>query len=161
MSQERADEHNDNELMKEEELAVTDGGEAMLKPVDVKTGEEDEDVIFRKRAKIFRFDDGENQWKERGQGEARILQHKEHKTHYRFLLRRDGTLKLGANHFLISGMTLKKNSADDKSWVWATAADVSDEEPQPEVFAIRFQTPEMAAEFKTVFDECCAKAKYD
>ncbi len=34
--------------------------------VDLKTGEEDEDVLFSSRAKLYRFDT--DQWKERGSG---------------------------------------------------------------------------------------------
>ena len=39
--------------------------------VDLKTGEEDEEAIYRQRAKLYRFDD--NAWKERGTGEMKIL----------------------------------------------------------------------------------------
>jgi len=39
--------------------------------VDLKTGEEDEEEIYRQRAKLYRFDD--NAWKERGTGEMKIL----------------------------------------------------------------------------------------
>lgn len=151
-------EEPESELVKEEELSVTDGGAAKLKPVEISSGEEDEDVIFRKRAKIYRFDDGENCWKERGQGEARILRHKVETNKCRFLLRREGTMKLGANHYILKGMSLKKNAGDDRSWVWKTPADSSDEEVQPELFAIKFANKELAVEFQTVFLDCVAKA---
>jgi len=39
--------------------------------VDLKTGEEDEEEIYRQRAKLYRYDD--NAWKERGTGEMKIL----------------------------------------------------------------------------------------
>lgn len=39
----------------------------------VKTGEEDEEVIFIERAKLYRF--SEEQWKERGIGQIKILHH--------------------------------------------------------------------------------------
>lgn len=39
--------------------------------VDVKTGEEQEEVLYCHRAKLFRFNDGE--WKERGIGDIKIL----------------------------------------------------------------------------------------
>jgi len=39
--------------------------------VDLKTGEEDEEEIFRQRAKLYRYDD--TAWKERGTGEMKIL----------------------------------------------------------------------------------------
>lgn len=43
--------------------------------VEVKTGEEDEEVLYCHRAKLFRFVDGE--WKERGVGDVKILKHKD------------------------------------------------------------------------------------
>lgn len=42
--------------------------------VDVKTGEEDENELYSHRAKLFRFRDSE--WRERGLGNVKILQHK-------------------------------------------------------------------------------------
>lgn len=48
------------------------------------TGEENEECIFKMRAKIYRMRD--DQWKERGTGNAKLLRHKENKK-IRFLLR--------------------------------------------------------------------------
>lgn len=41
------------------------------------TGEEDETLIYEAKAKLFRFLD--QQWKERGIGQIKILRHKENK----------------------------------------------------------------------------------
>lgn len=46
--------------------------------VEVKTGEEDENVLYSHRAKLYRF--REKQWRERGLGDVKILQHKENGT---------------------------------------------------------------------------------
>lgn len=43
--------------------------------VDVKTGEEDENELYSHRAKLFRFREAE--WRERGLGNVKILQHKQ------------------------------------------------------------------------------------
>lgn len=43
--------------------------------IEVKTGEEDEELLYCHRAKLFRFVDKE--WKERGIGDVKILKHKE------------------------------------------------------------------------------------
>ena len=66
--------------------------------VEVKTNEEDEDVQFKIRAKLFRFDKESKEWKERGTGDVRLLKHKETKK-VRLVMRRDKTLKVCANHF--------------------------------------------------------------
>ena len=54
--------------------------------IEVKTGEEDEDVLFESRARLFRFVGGE--WKERGLGVLKILQHRESRR-IRLLMRRE------------------------------------------------------------------------
>lgn len=44
--------------------------------VEVKTGEEDEEVLYSHRAKLFRFDGETKEWKERGIGDIKVLMHK-------------------------------------------------------------------------------------
>lgn len=61
------------------------------------TGEEAEDVFWKCRAKLYRWANG-SEWKERGLGEAKLLQHKETKK-IRFLMRQEKTLKVVANHY--------------------------------------------------------------
>uniref|UniRef100_A0A1B0C323 RanBD1 domain-containing protein n=1 Tax=Glossina palpalis gambiensis TaxID=67801 RepID=A0A1B0C323_9MUSC len=41
--------------------------------VEAKTGQEEEDSFYIRRAKLYRFTDGE--WKERGLGNVKILRH--------------------------------------------------------------------------------------
>lgn len=41
----------------------------------VSTGEEDETPLFNERAKLFRFDTDNKEWKERGVGQIKILHH--------------------------------------------------------------------------------------
>lgn len=56
----------------------------------------------RRRAKLFRFDSASTEWKERGTGDVRLLQHKESKK-VRLVMRRDKTLKVCANHLSTLG----------------------------------------------------------
>lgn len=39
-------------------------------------------------------------------------------------------------------MELKPNAGSDRAWVWNTLADYADEEPKPELLAIRFLNAE-------------------
>ncbi|KAF9360890.1 single stranded nucleic acid binding protein [Mortierella sp. NVP85] len=123
-----------------------------LDAVEVKTHEEDENVIFSMRAKLFRFHKDANEWKERGTGEARLLQHKE-TNKVRLLMRRDQTLKICANHYVTPEMNLTPNIGSDRSWVWNVTSDSSDEDVTgAQTLAIRFANPEAAGKFKEAFE---------
>ncbi|KAF7294708.1 HATPase-c domain-containing protein [Mycena indigotica] len=65
---------------------------------DSKTHEEDEGVLFKMRAKLFRFDSNVGyEWKEHGTRDVRLLEHKEtHKV--RLVMRLDKTLKVCDNY---------------------------------------------------------------
>jgi Ran-binding protein 1 len=93
------------------------------------------------RAKLFKFDRESREWKERGTGDVRLLKHKENgKT--RLVMRRDKTLKVCANHYVVPDMKLSPNVGSDRSWVWNAAADVSEGEPEAQTLAIRFANSE-------------------
>jgi hypothetical protein len=66
-----------------------------LKPVEVSTGEENDEIVYKQRSACYRFDGGE--WKERGRGEVKLLRNKEIGI-VRVLLRQEKTLKLCINH---------------------------------------------------------------
>ncbi|MBN3311651.1 RANG protein, partial [Atractosteus spatula] len=122
---------------------------------EVKTLEEDEEELFKMRAKLYRFasENDPPEWKERGTGDVKLLRHKEKGT-IRLLMRRDRTLKICANHNIAPLMELRPNAGSDRAWVWNTHADFADEEPKPELLAIRFLNAENAQKFKAKFDEC-------
>ncbi|XP_076453262.1 ran-specific GTPase-activating protein-like [Babylonia areolata] len=129
-----------------------------LNPVETKTLEEEENILLLLRAKLFRFDSEAEppEWKERGTGEVKILEHRMTKR-IRILMRRDKTLKICANHYITPVMQLKPNCGSDRAWVWSTLADFADEEAKEELLAIRFANAENAQKFKTVFEEAQAK----
>jgi len=128
----------------------------LTEQVDTKTLEEDEDVLFKMRAKLFRFDAGSAEWKERGTGDVRLLEHKESKK-IRLVMRRDKTLKVCANHSISADMRLQPNIGSDRSWVWKVAADYSEATATAETLAIRFANPENAGQFKTAFEDAQKK----
>lgn len=117
-----------------------------------KTGEEDEQEIFKQRTKLFRFRHG--QWVERGIGEAKLLKRSSSGGKVRFLFRQEDTLVVRANHEVIAHDTycdLKPQGGSDKIWVWS-AYDCSDDPNGVEMFALKFGKAELAAAFKEKFD---------
>ncbi|KAM0250318.1 hypothetical protein ACHAP5_002379 [Fusarium lateritium] len=122
----------------------------LTEKVDTKTNEEAEEQTFKMRAKLFKFVKESSEWKERGTGDVRLLKHKENgKT--RLVMRRDKTLKVCANHYIVPEMKLSPNVGSDRSWVWNAAADVSEGEPEAVTLAIRFANAENANNFKDSF----------
>ncbi|PWN94264.1 hypothetical protein FA10DRAFT_264819 [Acaromyces ingoldii] len=124
--------------------------------IETKTHEEDESVLFKMRAKLFRFDKESKEWKERGTGDVRLLEHKK-SGKVRLVMRRDKTLKVCANHYVTSDMKLAPNVGSDRSWVYNVAADVADGEPTAETLAIRFANSDNAEEFKKSFESAQEK----
>ena len=117
--------------------------------IEVKTGEEEEEVLYSHRAKLFRYDKSVNEWKERGLGDIKLLQHKE-TGKLRLVMRREQILKLCLNHFVLPNLELKPK--DEKTWMW-NAADYSEGEIEPTLFACRFKTSDIANDFKDVIDK--------
>ncbi|XP_029460448.1 E3 SUMO-protein ligase RanBP2-like [Rhinatrema bivittatum] len=119
--------------------------------VEVASGEENEQVVFCHRAKLYRFDKDTNQWKERGIGDIKILQNYDNKS-ARIVMRRDQVLKLCANHRITQKMTLQHMKGTERAWVW-TAHDFAEGEEKLEHFAVRFKLQDVADSFKQVFDD--------
>jgi E3 SUMO-protein ligase RanBP2 len=122
-----------------------------LSPVEVKTGEEDENILFCERARLYRFDPSTNQMKERGVGEMKILQHKT--THHcRVLMRREQVFKVCANHKITSQLELKPHQGTANAYVWSVV-DFADGEGKHETFCVKFKTDEQAKQFARIFNE--------
>ena len=146
-----AEEDNGEYFNPEEEIKISPSTECALPKVEVVTGEEDEDLIFKGRAKLYRFRDSE--WKERGTGDMKLLRHKTNKK-IRFILRQDKTLKIVAN-FIISEKPLcelKPHQGSDKMFMFL-AYDCSDEEPKIEKFVIKLGNADKAKNFLKHFED--------
>jgi Ran-binding protein 1 len=118
------------------------------------TGEETEECIFRVRTKLYRMRD--DQWKERGTGNAKLLRNKETRK-IRFVMRQEKTLRPVANFILQEAplcelMPMKNN---DKAFLWS-CNDFSEEDPKLEKFCARFQTAENTKLFKEAFEAAFA-----
>ncbi|TFB06522.1 Ran-specific GTPase-activating protein 1 [Trichoderma ghanense] len=133
----------------------------LTEKVEVKTNEESEEQLFKMRAKLFKFvkaakKEGEEapaaagEWKERGTGDVRLLKHKE-TAKVRLVMRREKTLKVCANHYIVPEISLSANVGSDRSWVWNAAADVSEGEPEAVTLAIRFANSDNANQFRDAF----------
>merc|ERR1712241_1181817 len=118
--------------------------------IDVKTGEEEEEEVFKHRAKVYRYDTETKQWKERGVGDMKILKHQNRGT-FRVLLRRDQTLKVACNHMINEVMELKPMATSETALVWS-AIDFADGEGKTEQLAVKFKLAETKNDFKDSFE---------
>lgn len=109
-----------------------------------------EEEMLKLRAKFFVFNREASEWRELGTSTVRILKHKENQKS-RLVVRRDRTLAVSANHYIVPDIKLSPNVGSDRSWVWSVAADVSSGEPQSYTFAARFANSELANVFKAAF----------
>jgi len=128
-----------------------------LEEVAVTTGEEDEDAVLDLKSKLYRFDKDASQWKERGAGTVKLLKHKT-SGKIRLVMRQSKTLKICANHFVKSGMTVQEHVGNEKSCVW-NASDYADGELKDELFCIRFATIENCKIFMEKFNEAGESVK--
>ena len=145
----KKDEDAEEDVNPEEEVKG-DWKAVDLPEVEVKTGEEDKDIIYKGRGKLYRWHD--DQWKERGTGDIKLLRDKSTQK-VSLVMRQDNTKKVVAN-FLIEEdplCLLQPHSGSDKAWLWM-AHDFSEGEASREKFALRFGTPEKSQEFKSAFD---------
>lgn len=106
-------------------------------------------AIFRK-VKSYRFTDGE--WKERGLGPIKLLEHKKTKK-IRVLMRRDKTLKICANFYVQQESKVAEHAASEKACVF-TAMDCSDGDIAPELYnmCIKFGSADKRQQFTDAFN---------
>jgi E3 SUMO-protein ligase RanBP2 len=123
----------------------------------VTTGEEEENVLFSERSFLYRFVADTKEWKEKGRGEMKILEHKT-TGRKRLLMRREQVLKVCCNHVITASLALKPLQTSDRTWTW-TAQDFSEGERTQEMFALKFKTLEQAQKFKKIFEEAQTKEK--
>ncbi|XP_023946028.1 ran-specific GTPase-activating protein [Bicyclus anynana] len=120
--------------------------------VDVHTNEEDEEELVKIRARLYRYDTGDHEWKERGTGDIKLLRHTKNNT-VRVVMRRDKTLKVCANHFITPDIRMNVHCGSDKAFNWSVFADFADETMKQELLAIKFGNPQNADLWKTKFAE--------
>jgi Ran-binding protein 1 len=150
-----ADESEEATGTGEEDTGANFAPIVQLTEQQVSSGEEDETTLYEVKAKLYRFDKERTEWKERGVGQIKILEHKQNEK-IRVLMRQNRTLKICANFVVLPGMSLQEHAGSEKSWVWH-AADFADGELKDELFAIRFGSVENAQNFKNAFEDATEK----
>ncbi len=106
--------------------------------------------IFKIRCKLYRNRD--EKWEDRGTGNAKLMRHKGN-LKIRMVMREEKSLKLIANFMLQDApfcelLPMKNN---DKAFVWS-CHECSEDPPQLEMLAARFQTLDNANLFKEAFN---------
>lgn len=117
-----------------------------LAEVEVVTGEENEEVMFKQRCRLYRFDGETKEWKEKGVGEMKVLKHKTNEHVYRILMRRDQVLKLCANHRVTRDLKLEIFNEKQVRWHAQDYSEQSD--GRHELLSARFRLEEDAKKFK-------------
>ncbi|TKR80042.1 hypothetical protein L596_014177 [Steinernema carpocapsae] len=120
--------------------------------VEVKTGEEEEEVLFSERARLYRFVPETKEYKERGTGDIKVL-HNPKSNSYRVVMRREQVLKLCANFRLVAGMKAQTRN-DGKPTCMFSATDFA-EVPEGEqlTLTVRFRTEENRNGFVKFFEQ--------
>ncbi|KAF8383799.1 hypothetical protein PRIPAC_72941, partial [Pristionchus pacificus] len=124
--------------------------------VEVKTGEEDEKVLFTARSKIFRYVRETKEYKERGVGDLKLL-HNETTNKFRVVMRRDQVHKLCANFPVLKDakVTDKAGQPNVRSIIVTDFAE--NLAGDMENFCIKFKNAEIAKEFENAFHDAQAQ----
>lgn len=136
--------HNDDEEY--EPTAHFEPVIALPDLIEVKTGEEDELVVFEHRAKLLRFVKESKEWKDRGLGNMKVLVSKSNPNKVRLLMRREQVLKLCCNQMITKDTKFNKLANLDTALSWC-GQDYSENELQTETLAVRFKTAETCQRF--------------
>jgi len=145
------DDEDQDAVEAEREAAVEFQPIVHLEKQEMKTNEEDEEELYCHRAKLYRFDVPNKEWKERGLGDVRLMRHKTTKM-VRILMRREKVLKVCLNHCPVPEFSLSPALGSDRAWTWNCPLDYTEDPPTHEIFAIKFGTPEVALEFREAFE---------
>lgn len=136
-----------------------------LPEIEVKTMEEDEEILVSFRVKLYFYGEnlldkgtGKKGWNERGVGEIKLLKHRENEQ-IRVLMRQEKTMKIVANHMVDPRYELVPNAGSDRSWVYTCFDFSNGQELEETVFAVRFGKVDEAQKYKEEFDKAKAVMK--
>lgn len=127
---------------------------ALPDEIEISTGEEQEKKLFSERAKLYRYDATNKEWKERGVGEFKVLHHPDRKS-YRLLLRREQIHKCVLNMALTTDIQISPMKQSDKAFCWVATNFAEDtEKGELESLSVRFKNADIAARFQRTLNEC-------
>lgn len=132
-----AENEADNGVVPNEELAIENTCD--MTPIEIKTGEEDEDLVFEHRCKLFRLRDKE--YKERGLGSIKVLKHKT-TGKGRLIMRREAIGLVCLNCW--DCRSIERVRDNQVRWI---GLDASDGEPELTVFLVKFKTSDLTDTF--------------
>ena len=147
---EKCDDDYQNENPEEYEPKVEFKPIVKIEEVEARTGEEDEDIVFKSRCKLYRFNSEIKEWKEKGVGEIKILKHKVNSNSYRVVMRRDQLFKLCANHRILPEIKLEIVNEKQVRWM---ASDYSNGKVNFECLTAKFRHQDEAKQFKDEFEK--------
>ncbi|KAK0403537.1 hypothetical protein QR680_016982 [Steinernema hermaphroditum] len=120
--------------------------------VEVKTGEEEEEVLFSERARLYRYVAETKEYKERGTGEIKVLRHPA-TNRYRVVMRREQVLKLCANFSLLPGMKVTARSDGKPTCMFSAMDFAEDSSGEQLTLTVRFRTEESRNTFLQLFEK--------
>ena len=125
-----------------------------LSAVRASTGKEVEEVHFKQRCKLYRYDTSVKKWKENGVGVMKLLYNRNMQKS-RLVMRRDEVHRLCANHALSETMKLEPFLSNDLTVTWNALGDISDNSPEDKLLAAKFKNKDILSEFKNTFALLC------
>uniref|UniRef100_A0AC35G950 Uncharacterized protein n=1 Tax=Panagrolaimus sp. PS1159 TaxID=55785 RepID=A0AC35G950_9BILA len=121
--------------------------------VDVVTGEESEQILFKNRCKLYIFNSETKEIKERGVGDIKVLYNPD-KKNYRVVMRREQVHKICANFRITKNMNIADKTGTKGCGIFS-CIDFSEnsQEGTSTVFYARFREENVYGEFKKLFNE--------
>uniref|UniRef100_A0A915MFU4 RanBD1 domain-containing protein n=1 Tax=Meloidogyne javanica TaxID=6303 RepID=A0A915MFU4_MELJA len=151
-------ENNDNEEDgddKPEEFTPKDNFQPIVplpSKIETKSGEENEEIVFEARCRLFRFDKADKEYKTRGTGDLKILFDKQ-KNRYRCVARNsEGLSKLFANFVLFANFKVEKKEKPN-CLIWRCKDSSENIEGSDETFLAKFRDGETAQKFSKKVEE--------
>eukprot|EP01026_Neomeris_dumetosa_P009191 TRINITY_DN13072_c0_g1_i1.p1 TRINITY_DN13072_c0_g1~~TRINITY_DN13072_c0_g1_i1.p1 ORF type:complete len:395 (+),score=67.21 TRINITY_DN13072_c0_g1_i1:75-1187(+) len=130
---------------------------AFMGPVqECKTGEEDDQVLFKGEGNLYQFNLGDKAWKQKGIGELKVNETPQGNS--RFIFRPKGLYQLLLNASIFPSLIAQKKEGSAKTVTFGCLNHVDEQLSQ---FAFKFKDETKVEEFLMVVDSCKTKLMND